>query len=123
MHGRLNFCQRIIRILGISLDEETKEHLLITDGRREEPVPDTPEKYLKLYKSCWEPEPNKRPSISQVFSKLVKLGREMSIQDFQDINDDMQSIQDNDNDTDAQEANINGEADDNYDLDVPDGTI
>ncbi|CAB5347262.1 unnamed protein product [Rhizophagus irregularis] len=207
MHGRLNFCQRIIRILGISLDEETKEHLLITEyadggnlrmylkdhpeltwddrikltyqitegikflqGEKilhrdlhsgnivvhqgeakiidlgiaksmetqtnihsgvfgviaEEPVPDTPDKYLKLYKSCWEPEPNKRPSISQVFSKLVKLGREMSIQDFQDIkcdDDDMQSIQDNDNNTDAQAANINGEADDNYDLDVPDGTI
>ncbi|PKY26719.1 kinase-like protein, partial [Rhizophagus irregularis] len=61
-------------------------------GRREEPVPDTPIKYLKLYKSCWDPEPNARPSICQVFNKLVKLGRMMDIQDFQDIkcDDDMQ---------------------------------
>ncbi|POG83088.1 kinase-like domain-containing protein [Rhizophagus irregularis DAOM 181602=DAOM 197198] len=110
-------------------DGNISENLLkydLINGHREEPVPDTPDKYLKLYKSCWEPEPNKRPSINQVFSKLVKLGREMSIQDFQDIkcdDDDMQSIQDNDNNTDAQAANINGEADDNYDLDVPNGTI
>ncbi|CAB4388045.1 unnamed protein product [Rhizophagus irregularis] len=83
---------------------------------------------LKLYKSCWDLEPNKRPSISQVFSKLVKLGKAMSIQDFQDINDDMQGIKDiqdiqddNDNDTDAQEANVNVEADDiNNDLYIPD---
>jgi serine/threonine protein kinase len=63
-------------------------------GRREDPVPDTPNKYLKLYKSCWDHEPNKRPSIWQVFNKLVELGRAMNIQDFQDIkcdNDDMQS--------------------------------
>ncbi|CAB5200595.1 unnamed protein product [Rhizophagus irregularis] len=155
MHGRLNFCQRIIRILGISLDEKTKEYLLImqyadggnlrrylnqkfleltwddkiklayqitegikflqgenilhrdlhSGGRREEPVPDTPIKYLKLYKSCWDPEPNARPSICQVFNKLVKLGRMMDIQDFQDIkcDDDMQDIQDdNNNDVNTQ---------------------
>ncbi|CAB4427470.1 unnamed protein product [Rhizophagus irregularis] len=119
MHGRLNFCQRIIRILGISLDEETKEHLLITEcadgGRREEPVPYTPNEYLKLYQSCWDPEPNKRPSIGQVFNKLVKLGRTLKIQNFQDIkcddDDEVQGIQDNNiNDTGTQvttEASIN----------------
>ncbi|CAG8635398.1 21358_t:CDS:10 [Rhizophagus irregularis] len=66
--------------------------------------------------------------IAKIFSKLVKLGKAMSIQDFQDINDDMQGIKDiqdiqddNDNDTDAQEANVNVEADDiNNDLDIPD---
>ncbi|CAB5347244.1 unnamed protein product [Rhizophagus irregularis] len=196
MHGRLNFCQRIIRILGISLDEKTKEYLLIMEcadggnlhqylnnhfseltwndkiklafqitegikflqgekilhrdlhsgnivvhqgeakiidlgiaksGHREEPVPDTPDEYLKLYKSCWDPEPNKRPSISQVFSKLVKLGRMRGIQDFQDIkcdDDEVQGIQDNNvNDTDAQvttETSNNGTIDDiNHDLDIP----
>ncbi|PKC08378.1 kinase-like protein [Rhizophagus irregularis] len=69
----------------------------LISGRREKPVSDTgmPDEYLKLYTLCWDPEPNKRPSISQVFSKLVKLGRAMSIQDFQDIkceDDDMQGI-------------------------------
>ncbi|UZO10542.1 uncharacterized protein OCT59_002123 [Rhizophagus irregularis] len=97
-------------------------------GHREEPVPDTPDEYLKLYKSCWDPEPNKRPSISQVFSKLVKLGRMRGIQDFQDIkcdDDEVQGIQDNNvNDTDAQvtstETSNNGTIDDiNHDLDIP----
>ncbi|PKC62262.1 kinase-like protein, partial [Rhizophagus irregularis] len=112
-------------------DRNISDSLLKTDlidGRREEPVSDTPNEYLKLYKSCWDLEPNKRPSIRQVFNKLVELGKAMNIQDFQDINcdnDDMQGIQDvqdiqddNDNDTDAQEANVNVEADDiNNDLD------
>ncbi|CAB5385907.1 unnamed protein product [Rhizophagus irregularis] len=95
-------------------------------GRREEPVPDTPIKYLKLYKSCWDPEPNARPSICQVFNKLVKLGRMMDIQDFQDIkcDDDMQDIQDdNNNDVNTQvitEENIKDATDDNDDLDIPD---
>ncbi|PKY59240.1 kinase-like protein, partial [Rhizophagus irregularis] len=46
-----------------------KEDLLrihLIGGRREEPVPYTPNEYLKLYQSCWDPEPNKRPSIGQV---------------------------------------------------------
>jgi serine/threonine protein kinase len=57
----------------------------IISGRREEPVPDTPLEYLELYKLCWDSDPDVRPSISQVFNKLVKLGRMMNIQDFQDI--------------------------------------
>ncbi|PKY44181.1 kinase-like protein, partial [Rhizophagus irregularis] len=105
-------------------DKNISDSLLKTDligGRREEPVPDTPYEYLKLYKSCWDLEPNKRPSISQVFSKLVKLGKAMSIQDFQDINDDMQGIKDiQDIQDDNEEANVNVEADDiNNDLDIP----
>ncbi|RGB32671.1 kinase-like domain-containing protein, partial [Rhizophagus diaphanus] len=114
-------------------DGYISENLLKIDligGRREKPVPDTPDEYLKLYKSCWDGNPDARPTINRVFSILVKLGREMSIQDFQDIkcdDDDIQSIQDNnDNDTDAQEVNVNVEAvkfiEDyiNDDLDIPD---
>ncbi|CAB4381002.1 unnamed protein product [Rhizophagus irregularis] len=66
-------------------------------GRREESVPDTPNEYLILYKSCWDPEPNTRPSIIQVYNRLVKLGRMRGIQDFQNIecdDDNMQGIQD-----------------------------
>ncbi|GES75235.1 kinase-like domain-containing protein [Rhizophagus clarus] len=110
----------------INESENVLKYSLIS-GRREKPIPDTPDEYLKLYESCWDPEPNKRPSISQVFNKLVKLGRTMNIQDFQDIkcdDDDMQGIQDNqniqneNNDTNTR-ANISN-ADDNDDLDIPD---
>ncbi|GES75241.1 kinase-like domain-containing protein [Rhizophagus clarus] len=112
--------------------ESVLKHQLV-NGRREEPVPDTPDEYLQLYESCWDPEPNKRPSICQVFNKLIKLGKMRNVQDFQDIeydDDNIQDIQDdndndndNDNDADVQEAttkvNISN-ADDNDDLDIPD---
>ncbi|EXX74613.1 non-specific serine/threonine protein kinase [Rhizophagus irregularis DAOM 197198w] len=75
-------------------------------GHREKPESDTPDEYLKLYILCWDSDPDARPSISQVFNKLVKLGRMRGIQDFQDIkcdDDGMQDIQnDNDNDLDTQ---------------------
>ncbi|CAB5347295.1 unnamed protein product [Rhizophagus irregularis] len=166
MHRRLDFCQRIIRILGISLDESTKEYSLIIQyadsgnlrkylennfstltwndkiklayqitegikflqvcGHREKPESDTPDEYLNLYILCWDSEPDARPSINQVFNKLVKLGRMRGIQDFQDIkcdDDDMQDIQnDNDNDLDTQvnteESIYDAAEDDNYDLDI-----
>ncbi|PKK60142.1 kinase-like protein, partial [Rhizophagus irregularis] len=62
-------------------------------GHREKPESDTPDEYLNLYILCWDSEPDARPSINQVFNKLVKLGRMRGIQDFQDIkcdDDDMQ---------------------------------
>ncbi|GES75236.1 kinase-like domain-containing protein [Rhizophagus clarus] len=57
----------------------------LINGRRENPVPDTPEVYLKLYKLCWDINPDKRPTISEVYNKIVKLGRMKDIQYFQDI--------------------------------------
>ncbi|CAB5347400.1 unnamed protein product [Rhizophagus irregularis] len=194
MHGRLNFCQRIIRILGISLDEKTKEYLLITEcadggnlrqylkdhpeltwddriklayqitegikflqgenilhrdlhsgnivvhqgeakiidlgGHRENPVPGTPDEYLKLYTLCWNVNPNVRPTINEVFSRIVKLGRMRGIQDFQEIKseDDIQGLQNVQGIQDnilqsTTKANINNVADDdNEDLDIPDKT-
>ncbi|RGB35138.1 kinase-like domain-containing protein [Rhizophagus diaphanus] len=119
-------------------DSESEDHLKIhlIGGYREEPIPDTPDEYLKLYKSCWDGNPDVRPTISEVFSRLVKLGRKMDIQDFQDIkceDDDMQGhqnikeIQDNNNIQckNYNEANINDDADkddDNDDLNIPDNT-
>jgi serine/threonine protein kinase len=67
---------------------DISENLLRIDlisGRREEPVPDTPNEYLEIYKLCWDPDPDVRPTINKVFSMLVKLGIKMGIQDFQDI--------------------------------------
>ncbi|GES75238.1 kinase-like domain-containing protein [Rhizophagus clarus] len=47
----------------------------LINGLREEPADGTPEEYLKLYKFCWDSEPNERPSISQVFNKLEKMDK------------------------------------------------
>ncbi|CAB5381520.1 unnamed protein product [Rhizophagus irregularis] len=37
----------------------------ISQGLREEPIPDTPEDYKKIYTECWDGEPEIRPSINQ----------------------------------------------------------
>jgi serine/threonine protein kinase len=42
-------------------------------GTRENPIPNTPYEYMKLYQSCWNSESDARPSIEQVFNKLEKI--------------------------------------------------
>ncbi|KAF0559882.1 kinase-like protein [Gigaspora margarita] len=39
-------------------------------GYREQPIPGTPIDYVKLYKKCWNAEPNERPTISQILDNL-----------------------------------------------------
>ncbi|RIA88666.1 kinase-like domain-containing protein, partial [Glomus cerebriforme] len=57
------------------IDEKNEKGLKIhlIDGHREEPIPNTPNEYLKLYKLCWDSEPDVRPSINKVFNKLGKM--------------------------------------------------
>ncbi|CAB5375830.1 unnamed protein product [Rhizophagus irregularis] len=40
-------------------------HPEITQGLREESVPDTPGGYVEIYTECWNGEPEKRPTINQ----------------------------------------------------------
>ncbi|PKK60604.1 kinase-like protein [Rhizophagus irregularis] len=42
----------------------------ISQGLREEPIPDTPEDYFDIYTECWNGEPDKRPTINQVVERL-----------------------------------------------------
>ncbi|GBB88071.1 hypothetical protein RclHR1_01460021 [Rhizophagus clarus] len=44
--------------------------LEILHGLREEPIPNTPKHYLKIYADCWNHEPDNRPTISEVVAKL-----------------------------------------------------
>ncbi|CAB4388558.1 unnamed protein product [Rhizophagus irregularis] len=44
--------------------------LEISQGRREEPIPNTPENYINIYTECWDIEPNNRPTINQVLERL-----------------------------------------------------
>ncbi|CAB5381518.1 unnamed protein product [Rhizophagus irregularis] len=36
------------------------------EGRREEPILNTPEIYIKIYTECWDNEPDNRPTINQL---------------------------------------------------------
>ncbi|RGB31019.1 hypothetical protein C1646_275410 [Rhizophagus diaphanus] len=38
----------------------------ILDGERPEITKDTPECYANLMKSCWDPDPEKRPPITEI---------------------------------------------------------
>ncbi|GBC20845.1 kinase-like domain-containing protein [Rhizophagus irregularis DAOM 181602=DAOM 197198] len=42
----------------------------ISQGLRETPIPDTPINYINIYTDCWNNEPDDRPTINQVVSKL-----------------------------------------------------
>ncbi|CAB5364638.1 unnamed protein product [Rhizophagus irregularis] len=37
----------------------------ISQGRREEPILNTPENYIKIYTECWDNEPDNRPTMNQ----------------------------------------------------------
>ncbi|GES93946.1 kinase-like domain-containing protein [Rhizophagus clarus] len=45
----------------------------ILQSLREEPIPNTPEEYIKAYTDCWNEEPDNRPTINQVIVKLKSI--------------------------------------------------
>ncbi|RIA88660.1 kinase-like domain-containing protein [Glomus cerebriforme] len=94
--------------------DEKNENILkyqLIDGRREEKIPETPSDYLKLYKLCWDPDPNLRPTIDKVF---IDLGRMLGIQDDNINDNDIQVLENNENEQ------IKNFGNDNNDLSVPD---
>ncbi|CAB4495527.1 unnamed protein product [Rhizophagus irregularis] len=67
-------------------------HQEILQGLREKPIPNTPEDYLRLYTECWDNEPDNRPTINEVITKLniiisnQLLSEHQVIQNFDKIN-------------------------------------
>ncbi|UZO15636.1 uncharacterized protein OCT59_007053 [Rhizophagus irregularis] len=47
--------------------------LEISQGRREKPILNTPENYIKIYTECWDNEPDNRPTINQVLERLKEI--------------------------------------------------
>src|SRR4051794_27927936 len=100
------------------LDVHYQKHALmfdIIDGTREEPIPDTPDKYVNLYKGknisiylhvfkflliiylfaeCWQDDPKSRPDIQDVKTKLIGmlLGTNIANNDQKQTNEDNSSF-------------------------------
>ncbi|GBB96979.1 hypothetical protein RclHR1_02890006 [Rhizophagus clarus] len=59
---------------------ETKDPASLTleilNGKRENPIPNTNVKFIKLYEQCWRYEPNERPDANQVISELKNIDSE-----------------------------------------------
>ncbi|CAB5199554.1 unnamed protein product [Rhizophagus irregularis] len=96
--------------LGIAKSTETETHLhsgvfgmvpyidpkiRLIEGIREDPISNTPCEYLKLYQSCWNSEPDARPSIEQVFNKLEEI---LNLQNNTNHDDDDDGGDDDDGD-------------------------
>ncbi|RIB26998.1 kinase-like domain-containing protein, partial [Gigaspora rosea] len=45
----------------------------ISKGNREEPIEDTPFRYIKLYKQCWDNDPADRPETRLIFNTLKQI--------------------------------------------------
>ena len=45
----------------------------IVNGKREDPIEDTPPEYLRLYQKCWQGDPNLRSGINEVYGILSRL--------------------------------------------------
>ncbi|CAB5350360.1 unnamed protein product [Rhizophagus irregularis] len=45
----------------------------ILQGLRETPMPSTPKDYEQIYTDCWKPEPDDRPTIQNVVSRLEEI--------------------------------------------------
>jgi serine/threonine protein kinase len=50
--------------------------LKICQGLKERSVKGTPMEYIQIYTSCWEVEPNSRPLIEEVLSRLESMSLE-----------------------------------------------
>ncbi|RIA90865.1 kinase-like domain-containing protein, partial [Glomus cerebriforme] len=56
--------------------------LKICQGLRENPIKGTPIEYKQIYTDCWELNPESRPSINEVLSRLQSVSLELIIEDF-----------------------------------------
>ncbi|GBC32854.2 kinase-like domain-containing protein [Rhizophagus irregularis DAOM 181602=DAOM 197198] len=66
-------------------------HSEIKEGLREDPIPDAPENYIKLYTDCWDGEPDNRPTIDQVVERLkAMIAKTSMITENRQIKSDLQ---------------------------------
>ncbi|CAB5383863.1 unnamed protein product [Rhizophagus irregularis] len=64
-----NSHENIIQFRGITKLEDGKKYSLVLEYA-DEPIENTNDKFVVLYKKCWEHEPDNRPNILKVISEL-----------------------------------------------------
>jgi len=62
----------------VKFPQDVQLAVSILNGKREDAVEGTPEKYQALYERCWHPAPDRRPSLAEVLSTLVEVKAELS---------------------------------------------
>ncbi|CAB4472926.1 unnamed protein product [Rhizophagus irregularis] len=65
----------------------------INTGVHEVVIPDTPKEYEKLYKNCWNQEPEQRPTIKEVLDEFEGMGFGINVVNklIKDITSDLTS--------------------------------
>ncbi|RIA90863.1 kinase-like domain-containing protein [Glomus cerebriforme] len=66
-------------------EEDMYLTIKIIQGLREKPVKETPNEYIEIYTKCWQLEPDYRPLISLVLSKLRSVSLEPVFEDFEEV--------------------------------------
>ncbi|KAI7817538.1 kinase-like domain-containing protein [Gamsiella multidivaricata] len=84
------------------MSQDVQLAVSILNGKREEPVEDTPEKYCALYERCWETDPEMRPSLDEVLSTLAEVRASLSPEELAMTRE--RSSTHNDADTDFEES-------------------
>ena len=59
-------------------DKITNAHVFmqaLNEGMRPGPIPDEPFEFVELIKECWQQDPDKRPTMKQVYEKINYIRR------------------------------------------------
>src|SRR5688572_28248973 len=54
-------------------------HAIVNNKARETTISNTPEDYEKLYKTCWNQEPEQRPSIEEILKEFSRMDFKISM--------------------------------------------
>ncbi|GES93519.1 kinase-like domain-containing protein [Rhizophagus clarus] len=78
----------------------------ILNGAREDPIPNSNTKFVRLYQQCWRNEPDKRPDANQVISELNDIGCKNSSNFEESENEKIKITDDDENNDDFSDCNL-----------------
>jgi serine/threonine protein kinase len=70
-------------------EEQLDLIIKICNGLREEYIKGTPMQYIDIYTSCWQSEPDYRPSTDQIFLQLQSMSLEPVFEDYDENSEEI----------------------------------